>query len=123
MTPRNLTAGVCWFGAAGVLLILACGAGAPAGSQDPGHQVYSELKCGSCHGEDLGGTRTAPPLRGVAQRWTEDSLLAYLEDPSQVTRSTPNISYRNESYRLAMPSFRHVDEQRLEQLVAFLLTR
>jgi mono/diheme cytochrome c family protein len=85
--------------------------------------VFDELGCASCHGAQLGGTRTAPPLADLDSHWQTDSLVSYLQNPAEVARATPHIAYRNERYPLQMPSFGHVDEAKLRQLVEFLMTR
>jgi mono/diheme cytochrome c family protein len=110
-------------GLATVVTLAACGLPSSSESQHPGRQVYVELKCGSCHGDNLAGKRTAPPLVDLAGRWQQDTILAHLKDPAQVTRATPHIAYRNEAYPIIMPKFRHIEEARLTQLAGFLLTQ
>jgi cytochrome c553 len=119
---RSLSLVLGAIGLAFVVTIAACGRPSSSESRHPGRQVYVELKCGSCHGDKRTGTRTAPPLVDLTDRWHQDSMLAYLKDPAQVTAATPHITYRNEAYPIIMPKFGHVEEARLTQLAGFLLT-
>jgi len=105
--------------AATAVVGLASGCG---GAGKPANQVYVRLECGKCHGQHREGSRTAPPLTGLASRWTEDGLVAYFRDPQGVTRDTPRITLRNEQYPLKMPSYAAASEEDLTRLARYLLS-
>jgi cytochrome c553 len=104
--------------AATLAVTTACGNGAGGSA----NHVYVRFECGKCHGDDREGARTAPPLTGLAPRWTEASLIEYMRDPQGVTRDTPRITLRNEQYPLKMPSYAAAAESDLSELARFLLT-
>jgi cytochrome c553 len=86
-------------------------------------QVYAGLNCASCHGAELEGQRTAPALKGLAERWSEDELIAYLRDPKAVQAANPSLAYMAERYPIVMPAYPHTDEQVLRGLVSWLLAQ
>ena len=68
--------------AASLVVVGACsGAGEAADDSSPGRKVYVQAGCGGCHGADLQGLQTAPPLVDLAAHWDQASLTAYLRDP------------------------------------------
>jgi hypothetical protein len=101
------------------LLGLSCGNGERVST----HEVYVRLECGKCHGAGLEGTRTAPPLTGLASRWDRAGLEEYLRHPQRVTERNPHIALRNERYPLKMPSFADAAGSELSELADFLLSQ
>ncbi len=85
------------------------------------NDIYVRFECGKCHGQNREGARTAPPLTGLASRWSEAGLVEYMQHPQQVTRDTPHITLRNEQYPLKMPSYAAAAESDLANLARFLL--
>jgi len=99
-------------GAAGVIFAawtLGCGAGGPQPPpglgevQLAGWRAYVDLNCASCHGEDREGKRSGPPLVGLAENWTADTIVSYLLDPDAMVRANPRLAYRAEQYAIGMP--------------------
>ena len=92
-----------------VVVFLGCGSRKPQPPpgldevQLAGWRAYVDLNCASCHGEAREGKRTGPPLAGLAQHWSADQLVSYLEDPDAAIRSDPRLAYRAEKYALGMP--------------------
>jgi mono/diheme cytochrome c family protein len=107
--------------AASLVVVGACsGAGEAADDSSPGRKVYVQAGCGGCHGADLQGLQTAPPLVDLAAHWDQASLTAYLRDPATVRANNPQLQYRAEAYAAEMPAFRGTDEE-LTQLTEYLL--
>ena len=86
-------------------------------------QVYVALNCAKCHGADHEGQRTAPALAGLATRWNEDQLVAYLRNPKAVQAANPRLAYLAERYPIEMPAYPHTDEQALRELTGWLLAQ
>ena len=87
-----------------------------------GRQVYEQLDCASCHGVQLEGKRSAPPLEGLTQYWTEQQLVRYLADPASVVKETPRLAYRLEQYPIAMPGYADAGDEALRELARYLLS-
>jgi len=87
----------------------------------PPEVAYVALKCAKCHGADRQGQRTAPKLTDLANRWTQQELIAYLRDPKAVQAATPRLAYMAEKYAIEMPAYAHTDEQVLQGLTGYLL--
>jgi cytochrome c2 len=74
-------------GAVAILILAACGASGPmAGSPEA---LYVDLGCAKCHGENRQGQRSGPPLNALADRWQEESLLEYFNDPKAIMEKNP----------------------------------
>ncbi len=101
-------------------VVLGCGASPWAETPAArGRAVYLE-RCASCHGEDLQGKRTAPPLVDMAKHWDAASLVRYLEDPAGVSQRDPCLLHVAGRYTLRMPSFASLPPTQWDDLLAFL---
>ncbi len=120
-------------GLAALILLTACGGPAPqpptpAPTATPspevaaGRQEYLQQSCLNCHGDVRQGTSLAPPLRGLGEHWTADSLAEFLRDPAPVIAATPRLTTMDERYPADMPGDPAADEETLHSLVAYLLT-
>lgn len=97
--------------AIGGLLALAAGCGSGEPKPPPGlnemqlkgWQVYVDLKCATCHGENREGKRSGPVLAGLAEHWTADQLISYLTDPNAMVTANPRLAYKAEQYAIGMP--------------------
>jgi mono/diheme cytochrome c family protein len=93
-----------------VVVGLGCGPSAPTppqglnDSQLAGWQAYVDLKCASCHGEEREGKRSGPPLTGLAEHWTADTLVSYLSDPDAVVKTSLRLAFKAEKYAISMPA-------------------
>ncbi len=113
-----------------IAVILGCGQGKDEFQQEivdltgqPPEVAFVALKCAKCHGAGLEGQRTAPRLTGLATRWSEDDLIAYLRNPQAVQAATPRLAYMAEKYPIEMPAYAHTDEQVLRGLTGWLLAK
>ena len=94
----------------GVVVGLGCGPSAPTPppgldeAQLAGWQAYVDLKCASCHGDDREGKRSGPPLQGLAEHWTAETMLDYLADPDAVVKANPRLAFKAEKYAISMPA-------------------
>jgi len=68
-----------------------------------GWQVYVDLNCAACHGENREGKRSGPPLTGLSEHWSADQLVSYLTDPDAMIRSNSRLAYKAEKYAIGMP--------------------
>lgn len=118
-------------------LAAAVGCGEPAPQPPPGldevqlagWRAYVDLNCGSCHGENREGKRSGPPLAGLAEHWTADQLVSYLEDPDAMIKADPRLAYRAEKYAIGMPKLsgktpgyaERANEETLKALAEYLL--
>lgn len=106
--------------AAALVILTACGAsGPPPGSPQA---LYVELGCAKCHGPELQGQRSGPPLTGLGERWNEQTLASYLKDPRSFVEANPRLSYLDEQYAIAMPAYPQIPEEDLKKLVDFMLS-
>lgn len=92
-----------------IVLAAACGGGQPTPPpgldevQLAGWQAYVDLNCASCHGEHREGQRSGPELMGLAEHWTPDRMVSYLEDPDGMIKRDPRLAYKSEKYAVGMP--------------------
>jgi mono/diheme cytochrome c family protein len=118
-----------------VVIVLGCGTRKPQPPpgldevQLAGWKAYVDLNCASCHGEDREGKRSGPPLTELAEHWTPEDLVSYLEDPDAAVRSKPRLAYRAEKYAIGMPKVSgktpgyadKAEEETLRALAEYLL--
>jgi cytochrome c551/c552 len=104
-----------------ILTLAACGARGPK----PGtpEALYVELGCAKCHGDARQGLRSGPPLVNLKDRWQEDELVAYLQNPKAVMEREPRLAYIAEQYPIAMPAFVSTDEAKLRDVAGFILSK
>ena len=102
-----------------VLLLAACGSGGPPpGSAEA---LYLDLGCAKCHGREMQGLRSGPPLTGLDDRWDEDGLVAFLQDPQGFIASHPRLAYRFEQYAIAMHAYGTTPEEDLRKLSGLII--
>ena len=113
---------------AAVIILIGCGAGQErpdsslSADAQQGWHAYRTLGCGSCHGDQLEGKRSGPPLTGIIDHWQQETLVTYLKDPAAMVKTTPRLAYKAEQYPIAMPGFAaKTDEATLAQIAAYLL--
>ena len=111
-------------------VFMGCGQGEDKYYQDvvdltgkPPEVAFVALKCAKCHGAELEGQRTAPTLKNIGKRWSEDELVSYLRDPQAVVAVTPRLAYMAERYPIGMPAYPHTDEQVLRGLTGWILAK
>jgi cytochrome c553 len=77
-------------------------AGAPAGLDGAG--IYAKASCGSCHGDDRGGTPVAPRLLTLKQNWTVNQLVQYLIDPAGFISNDSRLMAQSQKFTTKMPT-------------------
>jgi len=106
--------------AVAVLVLAACGVTGPkAGSPEA---LYVDLGCAKCHGKNREGQRSGPPLNALADRWQEESLLEYFNDPKAVMEKNPRLKYMAEGFPIVMPAYPDTSEEDLRKLAQFILS-
>jgi mono/diheme cytochrome c family protein len=95
---------------------------APAAkAPNPGKQVYLADNCIPCHGSSRQGGTTGPPLWNLAGHWSEDELVRYLRDPYRYRQHDPRLQGIYERFHVTMPAALTTNEERLRELVSYLL--
>jgi cytochrome c551/c552 len=118
-TFRTAYSGVA-LGVLAVLVLVACGASGPAAGTP--EALYVDLGCAKCHGDNREGQRSGPPLHTLADRWTEDRLIEYFNDPEAVMEDNPRLKYMAEEYPIVMPAYPETSEEDLRKLARYILT-
>jgi len=119
MTTTRSVYAIFAVGAVAVLVLAACGASGPiAGTPEA---LYVDLGCAKCHGENREGQRSGPPLNTLADRWQEESLLEYFNDPKAVMEKNPRLKYMAEGFPIVMPAYHDTNEDDLRKLAQFIL--
>ena len=72
-------------------------------AQLAGWQVYVDLDCATCHGQEREGKRSRPALTGLARNWSAEQLVSYFIDPDAMIASDKRLAYRAEKYAIGMP--------------------
>ena len=108
------------------LAVRACSTPAKPQAQDSevirhGRQIYLAQPCPTCHGQDRMGATSGPPIRGLRGRWTEESLVRFLRNPSTSKQADSRLKQLSERYRSDMPALILGDETRVRVFVAYLL--
>jgi mono/diheme cytochrome c family protein len=88
-----------------------------------GPELFSESRCGSCHGGDLRGSWMGPPLEGLSEHWEVADLARYLRDPLPVIESTPRLSKMRRKFPATMRPFDELTKAERTRLAEWLLTR
>ena len=100
--------------------LAACGASGPAAGTP--EALYVDLGCAKCHGVNREGQRSGPALIALADRWTEEGLLEYFNDPKAVMEHKPRLKYMAENYPIVMPAYPDTSEEDLRKLAQFILS-
>ncbi len=88
-----------------------------------GEQIYADLQCANCHGENLQGTEQGPKLFNLAKNWSKTELINYLRNPKDFG-SKERIKELKEKYPDSfMPEFNNVDAKKLGKLAEYLLSK
>jgi cytochrome c553 len=88
-----------------------------------GSDLYVEYGCGICHGSERQGTDNGPPLIGLQELYTIDSLVQYLKFPVEVGERNKRLTKLREMYEpLVMPSYKDLSEDVLKEIATLLLT-
>jgi cytochrome c2 len=120
MNSTRLVSIACVLGVASIVVLAACGGNAGPAPGTP-EASYVNLGCAKCHGAEREGMRSGPPLHNLAERWTEDDLVAYLRDPQTFVQSNPRLKAMDEDYPIAMPAFPNTPEEDVRALVRLML--
>ena len=97
-------------------------AGLITGDAANGETLFNTLGCAGCHSLEPNVTMVGPSLAGVGQRAGErvenTPALTYLRQSI-----TDPAAYVVEGFQPIMPSFAHLDDAQIEDLVAFLMAQ
>jgi cytochrome c553 len=99
------------------------GCGSAGDDSNPGVAAYRQFGCGSCHGSKGQGLRTAPPLRNLSSRWTEDELVAFLRNPRAVRARRPQLEALAGQYPVDMAGFPNAPEETLRAVARYVLEK
>lgn len=109
-----------------LLLFAAVGCGGN-GVPDPalaaeGAVLFAGSKCGSCHGEDARGAIGGPSLHGIAEHYSVESMMTYLENPDVALEEDERLRERAEGYGAFMPRYDYLDEDTRRKLAHYVLS-
>jgi cytochrome c551/c552 len=90
-------------------------------SELSGAELFSESRCGSCHGGDRRGSWMGPPLEGLAAHWSTEDLARYLRDPLPVIEATPRLSKMRRKYPATMRPFGELTKDERTRIARWLL--
>lgn len=85
--------------------------------------LINRLGCRNCHGQNLEGTKMAPPLVGLKENWSKDQLTNYLRNPSSYMDSKRFQEFQQQYPNMVMPSFNNINVQELGKISEYLLTQ
>jgi mono/diheme cytochrome c family protein len=86
-----------------------------------GHDTVHGSLCVQCHGDNLHGTATGPPLSDLDQHWTEAKLVVYLQNPRVYIETDERLQALRRKYKTEMPAF-VMNEQTRRAVARYLLT-
>jgi cytochrome c553 len=90
---------------------------------ETGAELYRKWGCGTCHGDDAGGSPKGPALRGLAQYWDKKNLIEYLQNPKDVRSRNDRLGELSKRYfPISMPAIAGLTDQELTRLTDYLLT-
>ncbi len=87
-----------------------------------GREIYVFEACASCHGANGQGTKKAPTLERLRRHWSAEELGTYLRNPHGYAKDR-RLRGLKEKYPEEMAGLPSAGEERLRDLVAFLLSR
>jgi glucose/arabinose dehydrogenase/mono/diheme cytochrome c family protein len=86
-----------------------------------GQAIFSQ-DCSGCHGFVQDGI--GPQLGGVTSAVTADWIRNFIKDPKKIIESgDERASGLYEKYKAMMPSFTHLSDEKINQLIAFIHTK
>jgi len=86
-----------------------------------GRETVHGSLCVQCHGDNLMGTTTGPPLHDLGRHWTEARLVIYLQDPRAYIDTDERLQDMRRKYQTEMPAFA-MDEQTRRAVARYLLS-
>lgn len=86
-----------------LLALAACGDAPEGGAPTDGARLYVLANCTTCHATDGRGTPLGPPLRGLAENWTRESLVAYFRDPKGAIETDQRLKTLSLNFSMHMP--------------------
>lgn len=119
MTPIPKPAPPLILGALTLCALASCGG--PASDAPVGERLYASQGCAACHGQAGEGTMLGPPLSGLADHWSRETLIEHLSDPAGVKAKNPRLVELGRRYSMAMPAVSGLDEEQLGSLADWLL--
>lgn len=86
-----------------------------------GADLFGNFGCTKCHGSDLAGTKTGPPLVNISENWGREKLIAYLRNPSSYADSERFREFRKKYPGQIMPSYGEKNIKDLGKIADYLL--
>ncbi|MDY0081809.1 MAG: cytochrome c [Ignavibacteriaceae bacterium] len=91
-------------------------------SELTGEKLFQSFGCTTCHGNDLAGTRSGPPLKDIRQYWSSrDNLINYLRNPNSYMASDRFKDYKEKYPGVIMPPYNNKDVKDLGKIADYLL--
>ena len=100
--------------------LASCSDAADAGPVD-GATLFNRNGCMACHGMNRQGGSLGPTLKGLAEHWSVEQLVAYLEDPKGYAAQDERLRVQGEAFRSPMPPYANLSVEERTTLAAWLL--
>ena len=82
-------------------------------------EVLFETNCASCHGLENAGI--GPRLGGITSLWSEDQLLAFIQNPAKFIESGNERAVAQfEKYKLMMPAFDYLKPEEIRSIISYI---
>ena len=89
-----------------------------------GEKLFQSFGCITCHGNELAGTKSGPPLIAIKQNWSSrDNLINYLRNPNSYMDSDRFKDYKEKYPGTIMPPYNNKDVKDLGKIADYLLAR
>lgn len=86
-------------------------------------ELLVEMKCITCHGQNLEGTTMGPSLDNMKDYYDKEKLIAYMKAPTDFTQEARMKILLEEYGHTIMPSYKNHDKEKLEKIAEFLLSK
>jgi len=83
-----------------------------------GEELF-EANCASCHALENAGI--GPRLGGITKVWSEEQLLAYIQNPAKVIEAgNARAVAQYEKYKLMMPAFDYLKPEEIRSIITYI---
>lgn len=91
--------------------------------EEQGKRLYLEWGCGTCHGEDGGGSSRGPDLRGISAYWKRGLLNEYLKNPGEFRERDHRLRELSRRYfPISMPTPEGLSQRERTLIADYLLS-
>ena len=88
-----------------------------------GEQIYSQALCASCHGSAGKGGWMGPPLEGLNEHWTPETLADYIYDPGPFVEADERLAKLARKFPTQMAPKKTLGKAERLKIANWLLSR